>query len=364
MSGLAGLRVVVAGAGAFGSAIAWTLQASGAQVVMADSAPLADNASGIAAGMLAPAFEALLDKASLGHYPLLRAARDAWPAFLTRLEPHGARIVRSGALWVGDEESQAGVRAGLVGLGAETRLVGAAEARALSPGLLAPSGAVYTPEDWRLDPEAMLRALRSAFLAAGGQVRVAGLRRAGAGRATLEDGQTLEADVVILATGLAPQGLIGGPAETGWLQPIKGQIARSVGPGGGEGAVVRARDIYVTPAASGFAVGATMEAGASDRRAEPEVLERLRALAAPLFPDLASARLSGAAGVRAASPDGLPLAGPSSLEGVQVALGARRNGWLLAPLIASVITDSLAGAEPGPWAPRFDPSRFGPMAPG
>ena len=56
-----GLRVLVAGAGAFGTAIALELARGGAEVVLADPAGVGDNASGAAAGMLAPAFEALLD---------------------------------------------------------------------------------------------------------------------------------------------------------------------------------------------------------------------------------------------------------------------------------------------------------------
>ena len=38
--------------------------------------------------------------------------------------------------------------------------------------------------------------------------------------------------------------------------------------------------------------------------------------------------------------------------------GARRNGWLLAPLVAEVVTAYALDAEPGPWAARMAPSRF------
>jgi len=36
---------------------------------------------GVAAGMLAPAFESALDPSSFGHFALLRTARDLWPDF-------------------------------------------------------------------------------------------------------------------------------------------------------------------------------------------------------------------------------------------------------------------------------------------
>ncbi|HXQ45452.1 MAG TPA: FAD-dependent oxidoreductase, partial [Caulobacteraceae bacterium] len=57
MVGLASARVVVAGAGALGASIALVLARAGARVALADPAPQGANASGVAAGMLAPAFE-------------------------------------------------------------------------------------------------------------------------------------------------------------------------------------------------------------------------------------------------------------------------------------------------------------------
>ncbi|MEJ0067102.1 MAG: hypothetical protein WDM85_18215 [Caulobacteraceae bacterium] len=41
-----------------------------------------------------------------------------------------------------------------------------------------------------------------------------------------------------------------------------------------------------------------------------------------------------------------------------LALGARRNGWLLAPLIARMLADHLAGRPSSPLAAAFDPGRF------
>jgi hypothetical protein len=38
---------------------------------------------------------------------------------------------------------------------------------------------------------------------------------------------------------------------------------------------------------------------------------------------------------------------------------ARRNGWILAPLAAQIVTAYALGTDPGPLAARFDPARFG-----
>jgi glycine oxidase len=41
-----------------------------------------------------------------------------------------------------------------------------------------------------------------------------------------------------------------------------------------------------------------------------------------------------------------------------LAVGARRNGWLLAPLVARTVAAYVAGEDPGPHAARLDPRRF------
>src|SRR6185369_11067940 len=112
-----GLDVLIAGAGAIGSVLALRLVNEGAKVRLLDPAASGDNASGVAAGMLTPAFEAALDPISTTHFPLLKQARDLWPALA---EDFGAEdaIDRSGALWVGEAASQVEVLGSLQALGA------------------------------------------------------------------------------------------------------------------------------------------------------------------------------------------------------------------------------------------------------
>jgi glycine oxidase len=57
------------------------------------------------------------------------------------------------------------------------------------------------------------------------------------------------------------------------------------------------------------------------------------------------------------SPDGWPLIGASG-EGLLVAAGHSRNGWLLAPVTAEIITAYVFGANIAPpWA-ALSPQRF------
>jgi glycine oxidase len=335
MNDLKGLRVVVAGAGAVGSVLALVLARRGAAVTLADPAPSGANASGVAAGMLAPLGEALLDPISAGHFDLLKAGRDAWPPLLEALgeAPH---IDRSGALILAADPAAGGA------LQARARILGAE----LEP---ADNGFLFTGEDWRLEPRAMLAALHGALAAAGGN-RIAGqVSGLESGQAWLQAGGALPADALVLATGL----------EGGGLTPIKGQILRFPGLGPATGPVLRGHGVYAAPSSDGLIVGATMEEGVADIVIDAVAVARLRAAGARLVPAAAEAPFEAFAGVRAATPDGLPIVGRGDGEGVYVARGARRNGWLLAPLIAEVIVQRLTGAPPSAAARAFDPARFG-----
>jgi glycine oxidase len=62
--------------------------------------------------------------------------------------------------------------------------------------------------------------------------------------------------------------------------------------------------------------------------------------------------------LRPASSDGLPLLGPTSLDGYFTALGHFRNGILLAPITAEILSGwLLRGKSPVP-ADAFLPARL------
>lgn len=345
MSEVKGLRVVVAGAGAIGSVCALLLARRGARVILADPGELGDNASGVAAGMVAPVCEALLDPAAHGHLPLLREAQSAWDRSLPDL---ARSLDRSGA--VIETQHAEGLLAHARSVGAELESLGADQARRLCPGL-APAGPfLFTPEDWRLDAQVMLAALHDALRDAGGETVRSVVADFVSGRATLTGRPDVQADVLIRATGHGP-GLI----------PIKGQILRFPGSGPAKGPVMRGEGVYVAPSSEGLIAGATMEEGRSDREIDAEAVERLRARAARLFPALADAPFQASAGVRGATADGLPIVGPGEMADVLVARGARRNGWLLAPLIAEVLLDRLDGRPLSAAGAAFAPRRPQPV---
>lgn len=348
---LTGARWIVAGAGVLGASIAWRLAQAGAEVVLCDPAAAGDNASGVAAGMLAPAMEAALDPETGLDFAQLAAARDLWSAFA---QDAGISLDRSGAMLVGPEARR--IAATLRAIGADVRDLSGDEAATLSPGLIREHAAVLTLEDWRLDAPHALERLTSAAAAAGARIHLTAVTAFDAGRATLSNGETLAADGLVAATGWGAATAWGASLapELSHLGPIKGQILRSTA-GPTQGPVVRGAGVYIAPSPDGAVIGATMQAGVADRLIEPGVIEGLLSRASALYPALAEADYFPSAAVRAAAPDGLPLVGPSQRPGVLLAAGARRNGWLLAPLIARQVVEMAQG---GPAPSIFDPGRF------
>ena len=334
--------IAVAGAGALGLTTALALADAGCDVAVFDPAPPGDNASGVAAGMLAPVFESLLDTEVGPHLDLLLAARDLWPALEARI---GARIDRAGAVALGAPAFLARMDQGMRSLGLHPIGLPRRALEALIPGLAEGLGeGVLTREDWRIEPRTVLDALRRTAEAAGVVFHArAATGFEGAERLVVASGGAR--DLAVVAPGLST------------LTPIKGQIVRlqtSMAPG----LVLRGAEVYLAPAAEGVVVGATMEMGRDDRTIDPLAVAGLRRSAETLVPGLADASSIPAAGVRAATADGLPLVGRGRHPGVLLAVGARRNGWLLAPLVARLITACVTEGEAGPYAARLDPARF------
>ena len=100
--------IVVIGAGVLGLCAALELQRRGRTVTVID--PGGENASSVAAGMIAPGMEAAIDDLGLEAATLLRAGRDRWPAFAEATE---VRLARRLAEWRGEgAEAIADVRGG------------------------------------------------------------------------------------------------------------------------------------------------------------------------------------------------------------------------------------------------------------
>ena len=83
-------------------------------------------------------------------------------------------------------------------------------------------------------------------------------------------------------------------------------------------------------------------------------------VALELNPELAGSKVHEAwTGLRPGTPDELPILGETSTAGYVVATGHYRDGILLAPITAQLMTDLILGRSANRDLTRFSPSRFG-----
>ncbi len=125
--------------------------------------------------------------------------------------------------------------------------------------------------------------------------------------------------------------------------------------------VVRTPAVYLIPRSDGrMLIGATAEESGFDKRTVPETIQELRQAALDIVPKLSEARFLDAwAGLRPATPDGLPILGPSAIAGYFVATGHFRDGILLAPITAKVMAQVMTGRKPSIDITNFPADRFG-----
>jgi glycine oxidase len=78
-----------------------------------------------------------------------------------------------------------------------------------------------------------------------------------------------------------------------------------------------------------------------------------------LAPAFANAQLADAwAGLRPGTPDHLPILGPTDIRGLYIATGHYRNGILLAPATAKLLSRWILGGKSELDTERFSPLRF------
>jgi len=124
--------------------------------------------------------------------------------------------------------------------------------------------------------------------------------------------------------------------------------------------VIRGNGVYVIPRADGrIVIGATVEDVGFDKRVDTETIQRMHQAAAVLVPQLGEARmLEDWAGLRPCAPDKLPIMGKTSLEGYYVSTGHYRDGILLAPIAAMLMTQVVQGRPTEIEFSDFGPLRF------
>jgi glycine oxidase len=260
-------------------------------------------------------------------------------------------------------------------LGIEADLLTGTQLRELEPALaVGLPGGLLARDDHEVDPRllhpAMLRAAElggARLVAATARVQVRGNRVTGV---MLDDGTEITAATVVLAAG-AWSGVVAGlpPMALPPVRPVKGQTLhlRPARPllSHVVRASVKGNHIYLVPRESGdLIVGASVEEAGFDVRPRAGAVYDILRDAQTVLPELGEAELVEVrTGLRPGSPDNAPLIGSSALDGLVLATGHYRNGILLAPVTADLVTQYIATGEWDELAKPFTPDRFGTAVP-
>jgi glycine oxidase len=162
----------------------------------------------------------------------------------------------------------------------------------------------------------------------------------------LEGGESLSAGALVLAAGPWSGELAGLPEDARVpVRPVKGQILRLRDPAG-PGLVhraVRFEGGYVLPRGDGrYVLGGTVEERGFDLAPTAGGAYEMLRLARELVPGVSELEIDElSVGLRPGTPDNAPAIGPGAVEGLTWATGHYRNGILLAPLTAELVTGLL-----------------------
>jgi glycine oxidase len=367
-------KTVIIGAGVVGLGIAWRLAQAGCPVTVYERAEAGHGASWAAAGMLAAAVETEPGEEEL--LALTLESQRMWPGFARELEAaagisvgyrdEGTMVV---ALTRDDAEQLRFTYDFQKSLGLQLEWLSGADARRLEPHLRPGiPGAVLSPRDHQVENRRLALALATAAQSAGAvlhehqavrEVEVSGARV----RAVVTDHGRDPADIIVLAAGAWSREIAGiPPAYLPPVRPIKGQmLALRM-----DDAAPLLRHVvwlprgYLVPRGDGrLVVGGTVEErGFDDTLTAGGMLALLEGAwrAMPAIEELPIVETW--VGFRPGSRDDAPMLGPSGIEGLVVATGHHRNGILLTPVTAEVISAYvLTGRLPDAVGP-FTPERF------
>jgi len=364
------VKVLVVGAGVIGCATAWELAKAGCAVTVLERSMPGAEASGAAAGMLAPLGESSgtrfrdLAVASWRLYPDVARELRERTGIDVELVTRGTIYPLYTAADVRDAEART-----RWALGREFGIEAwdAAEVRSREPALSPRvSGAMFVAADHWVNNQRLVVAYAQAAVGAGASlVTGAAVSRLvvehGRARGVVAEGERYEADAVVLAAGAWSAALAASFGARLPVEPRRGQMVALAHVPPVITHCIHGETAYLVPRPSGeLLVGATVERAGFQRAVTALGIAGLLASAMELVPALSGLPITRTwCGFRPWAPDGLPILGPwPGVEGLWVATAHFRNGILLAPITARVMTGWITRGAAGADVADFLPDRF------
>lgn len=377
----ASLDVVVVGAGVVGAACAYYATLAGLRVAVVDRGPVAGGTTGAGEGNLL-----VSDKEPGPELGLALLSTRLWRDLAATLGPAVEYEPKGGLVVAADQPRLDALRtfaAGQAAAGVEAVEVPADALRELEPHL-APglAGGFHYPQDAQVQPALAAAHLLRAAREAGAELRLGETVRAvrtgpgGEVRGVATDRGELAAPAVVNAAGtwggeLAALAGVALPVlpRRGFVlvtEPLPRIVRHKVyaadyvaDVASGSAALQTSAVVEGTPAGP-VLIGASRERVGFDRTLSVEVLRRLAAQAARLFPVLADVSVLRAyRGFRPYLPDHLPAIGADPrVPGLHHACGHEGAGIGLAPATGLLISRQLTGKPPGFDLAPFRADRF------
>jgi glycine oxidase len=144
------------------------------------------------------------------------------------------------------------------------------------------------------------------------------------------------------------------------VEPVRGQMMAFDWPAGAPPAIVYGEGCSLLKRGAEMLVGSTVEHAGFDASVTATGLAELHDRASIVYPALSGMQpLRTWAGLRPATPDGLPIIGPEPrLPGLWHATGYGRNGTLLSGITGELIARGVCGTSVTEGLDAFRPTRF------
>ena len=363
------MKILVVGGGIIGCATAYELAKVGCAVTLLERATPGAEASGAAAGLLAPLGDSSetfrdLAMASWRLYPgVVRELRDR-----TGIDVEHVTRGTIYPLYTADDVRAAEERARRaeeLDLGVEAWDRG--DVQAHEPALATKvGGAMFVRGDHWVNNQRLVVAYAQAAVAAGvALITGCAVSRVivedGHARGVVAEGERYEADVVVLAAGAWTAALAASFGARLPVEPRRGQMAALTHIPPVLRHVIHGEDVYLVPRPSGeLLIGATVERVGFQRAVTALGIAGLLQAAIDLVPALGGLPISRTwFGFRPWAPDSMPILGPwPGVDGLWVATAHFRNGILLAPITAKVMTEWIVTGKTSLPLKDFLPNRF------
>jgi len=227
-------------------------------------------------------------------------------------------------------------------------------------------GAMFVRGDHWVNNQRLVVAYAQAAVAAGvALITGCGVSRVivedGHARGVVAEGERYEADAVVLAAGAWTSALAASFGGRLPVEPRRGQMAALTHVPPVLKHVIHGDDVYLVPRPSGeLLIGATVERVGFQRTVTALGIAGLLQAAIDLVPALGGLPISRTwYGFRPWAPDSMPIIGPwPGVDGLWVATAHFRNGILLAPITARMMTEWIVGGKTSLSLKDFLPDRF------